>query len=278
MMNGLEEKYQRLQTILRDLESVLLAFSGGVDSTLLAKVAVDVLGNHAYAVTACASAAPEFQPADLAALIAKLGIQHQTQRYDELAIPHFQENPPDRCYHCKRYLFRQFVRLGRELGVRAVLDGSQADDVGAFRPGLRALQELGIRSPLREAGLTKAEIRALSQQLQLPTWNKPAMPCLATRVPYYTPITRAALTMISQAEAVLHDLGFDELRVRHHGQLARIELRPSDMRRVFAEHLETQLVTRFKALGYTYITLDLQGFRSGSLNETLPVRSETVAN
>ena len=277
-MNSLEEKYQRLQAILRDLESVLLAFSGGVDSTLLAKVAVDVLGNHVYAVTACASAAPEFQPAELAALIAKLGIQHQTQIYDELAIPHFQENPPDRCYHCKRYLFSQFVRLGRELGVRAVLDGSQADDVGAFRPGMRALQELGIRSPLREAGLTKAEIRALSQQLQLPTWNKPAMPCLATRVPYYTPITREALTMISQAEAVLRELGFDELRVRHHGQLARIELPSPDMRRVFAEHLETHLVTRFKALGYTYITLDLQGFRSGSLNETLPVRSETVAN
>ncbi len=277
-MNSLEEKYQRLQAILRVLESVLLAFSGGVDSTLLAKVAVDVLGNHAYAVTACASAAPEFHPAELAALVAKLGIQHQTQIYDELAIPHFQENPPDRCYHCKRYLFSQFVRLGRELGVRAVLDGSQADDAGAFRPGMRALQELGIRSPLREAGLTKAEIRALSQQLQLPTWNKPAMPCLATRVPYYTPITREALTMISQAEAVLRELGFDELRVRHHGQLARIELRPPDMRRVFEEHLETHLVTRFKALGYTYITLDLQGFRSGSLNETLPVMSETVAN
>jgi uncharacterized protein len=265
----LDEKYQRLQAILRDMQSVLVAFSGGVDSTLLAKVACDVLHENARAVTAWSEHYTEFNVQEFEGLVKSLGIAHQTLKYDEFVIPHFQENPPDRCYFCKHYLFSQFSQLAKQLGVRYVVDGSNLDDASDFRPGMKALQELGIRSPLREAQLTKQEIRTLSQQLQLPTWNKPSMPCLATRVPYDDPITPDVLRMIHEAETFLAQFHFTQLRVRHHGNLARIEVDKADTGRIVTEHLAEQIVTRLKALGFTYVTLDLQGFRSGSLNEVL---------
>lgn len=265
----IDQKYQQLQHILQAMESVLVAFSGGVDSTFVAKVACDVLGEYAQAATAWSEHYTEFNKQEFDELVKFLGVKHHTLKYTEFAIPHFQENPPERCYFCKRYLFEQFRQLAETQNLRHVVDGTNSDDTNDFRPGMQALRELGIRSPLKEAGLTKEEIRHLSQRLHLPTWNKPSMPCLATRVPYGTEITQDVLRMIHEAETFLNRFSFAQLRVRHHGNIARIEITREDMTRIFAEHLDERIVARFKEIGYTYVTLDLQGFRSGSLNEVL---------
>jgi uncharacterized protein len=267
----IEEKYQRLQQILLEMESVLVAFSGGVDSTFLAKVAYDLLKDKAQAVTAWSENYPEFNVQEFQQLVSSLGIRHHTLNYNEFVIPHFKENPPDRCYFCKHHLFDRFKHLAREQGLCYVADGSNLDDTYDFRPGIRALAELNIRSPLREAKLTKQEIRTLSKQLKLPTWNKPSMPCLATRVPYDKEITPEVLKMIHNAETFLSQFNFAQIRVRHHDNIARIEVTRDDMQRILAEHLDEQIISRFKEIGYTYVTLDLQGFRSGSLNEELKV-------
>ncbi|GAK57349.1 hypothetical protein U27_04314 [Candidatus Vecturithrix granuli] len=265
----LQAKYERLQQILREMGSALAAFSGGVDSTLLLKAAHDALDEQVQAVTAWSKRYHELDERELKQLTTALDIRHHIIRYDEMNIPHFRENSPERCYYCKRWLFERFTQLAKEYALQVVVDGSNLDDVDDFRPGMRALQELGVRSPLREAGLTKQEIRTLSQAMALPTWNKPAMPCLATRVPYYTEITSEVLRKVQAAEAYLKQLGFREFRVRHHDKIARIELPRQDMIRVFQEQLDQPIIAHFKEIGYTYITLDLQGFRSGSMNEVL---------
>jgi len=267
----LTEKYQRLQLSLAQYKSVAVAFSGGVDSTFLLKVAVDVLGpQKVLALTATSLIYPEFESEESRQLAQTFGVKQVQIEIDDLQIPEFAENTPRRCYHCKLALFGRFKELATEHGCQAVLDGSNLDDLDDYRPGQDATKELKIGSPLLEAELSKAEIRQLSKQLELPTWDKQAFACLASRFPYGTRITEERLQQVDRCENWLRENGFTNYRVRYHEQLARVEVPPTDISRLLDEQLREQLVTEFKAAGFTYVTLDLQGYRTGSLNETLP--------
>jgi len=265
-------KYGELQAILRDMGKVLVAYSGGVDSSLVLKAAHDVLGRKAVAVTASTEVhtARELREAREAA--AAMGVPLRVVRAKVLGRPAFAANPPDRCYHCKRALFSLFRGLAREKGIAYVLDGTNADDAGDFRPGMRALRALGIRSPLREAGLVKKEVRDLSRWLGLPTAGRPSLACLASRFPYGTPIDRRGLRRVGAAEEVLRELGFGQVRVRDHGTVARVEVEPGLIPRLAGKAVRTRLVRALKDLGWSYVALDLDGYRTGSLNEGLPLR------
>jgi uncharacterized protein len=270
MSSELEAKTQKLKKIFQTMERVLVAFSGGVDSTLLLKVARDTLGDkNVLAVTALSPLYPERELAAVKKLVETLGVKHQLIESNELEIPGFSKNPSNRCYYCKDKLFRELRDLAREEAIPFVVEGSTLDDDQDHRPGRIAIHELGIQSPLKEAKFTKTEVRELSKGLGLSTWDKPSFACLASRFPYGEEITEEGLRMVDEAEDFLFGLGFKQVRVRHYGNLARIEVLKEEMDRLMNDSLREKVVSHFKKIGYRYITLDLQGFRSGSMNEVL---------
>lgn len=264
-----QNKLDHLKQLLKEMKSLLVAYSGGVDSAFLLKIAVDTLGESVFAVTAESQIHPDFEIEGARELAQKLAVRHQVVQSTEMQDETFLKNPPDRCYHCKKHVFSELKALADQNGIPWIVDGSNADDVGDYRPGMRALKELKIRSPLKEAGLTKTEIRALSKQLGLPTWDRPAMACLASRIPYGTRITPEALKRVAEAERLLHKLGFRQVRVRDHGNIARIEVLPDKKDAFLDREITDLLVLKLKTLGYQYVTLDLEGYRMGSLNEVL---------
>ena len=264
------EKLNRLKEILQSMGKVLVAYSGGVDSTLLLRVAKDTLGQgNVLAVTALSPLYPERELTEAKKIAQSIGVDHLLIESNEMEIPGFSKNPPNRCYYCKRELFEKLVKLSKDHGIPFVVEGSTLDDQKDHRPGRVAIQELGIRSPLIEAMFTKGEVRQLSNALGLPTWDKPSFACLASRFPYGEEITTEELGMVDRAEEFLFSLGFKQVRVRHYQNLARIEVFPEEMGRLMEDGLREKVVSHLKRLGYKYVTLDLQGFRSGSMNEVL---------
>jgi uncharacterized protein len=267
--SDLAAKRQRMEAILKELSSVAIAFSGGVDSTLLVAEARRVLGrDNVLAVTASSETYIPSELAEAKALAARLDVRHEIIETRELDVEHFRDNPPNRCYYCKKELMERIIVIARERGLAAVCDGANADDTKAWRPGLRAAAELGVRSPLKEAGLAKDDVRAISRELGLPTWNRPAMACLASRFPYGRPLTAEAFERVAAAEDVLRKLGFVGFRVRDHDTVARIEVAPADISKAAGE-LRDRIAHDLKALGYAYVALDLEGYRPGAMDEVL---------
>ena len=270
-MDEFAVKRKRLYAILKDLDSVVVAYSGGVDSTYLLAASLEALGGeNVLAVTAVSPTYPASEQAEASALASKLGARQRSIHTAELDDPRFASNPPERCYYCKTHLFQDLAEIARSEGLRHVVYGATEDDLGDHRPGMHAARDLGARAPLLEAGLDKDDVRTLSRGMELPTWDKPAMACLASRFPYDATITAEALGSVEQAEDFLRkEVGVRQVRVRHHGTIARLEVDPSDLPTLLGEGSRERIVARLKELGYAYITVDLEGFRSGSMNEVL---------
>ncbi len=260
-------KLTKLKEILKPLPTVIVAFSGGIDSTLLLKIAHDVLGNNVIAITAASPSMPATELEEAQALAQTIGVDHILLPGRETEDPRYRANTPERCYFCRQITLTEIRGYAHKNGFQIILDGNNADDIGDYRPGRKAAQEHGVRSPLQEVGLTKTEIRELAKTLGLSNWNKPAAACLSSRVPYGTPITPAILAQIDRAEAALQQMGFGQLRVRHHNAVARLEIHPNEFNAALKKR--EAIIAALKAAGYTYITLDLAGFRSGALNEVL---------
>jgi len=269
-LQSIGHKMKRLKEIIGKMDSLLVAFSGGVDSSFLLKVARETLGPaKVVAVTARSPVYPKREYAAARKLAEGMDVQHLFIDSDELDLPQFAANPVNRCYHCKRELFTELKEIARKMNLSSIAEGSTVDDEKDFRPGMRAIREMSIRSPLREAGLNKVEIRSQSREFGLPTWNKPSLACLASRLPYGDRITIEVLGQIEEAEQFLIGLGFSQVRVRHHGKTSRIEVPPEEIVLLLESNTRTRVVDKLKAIGFTYVTVDLQGFRSGSMNEVL---------
>jgi uncharacterized protein len=273
---AVEDKYRRLLAVLRELESVVVAFSGGVDSTLLARAAKDALGDRAVLVTADSETYPAGELEEARRLAGAIGLRHLVVRTDELANPDYARNGANRCFFCKEELFAHLAPIAEREGCRALVYGANVDDLGDHRPGMQSARQRGVRAPLIEAGLTKTEIRELSRTLGLATWDKPSFACLSSRFQYGDPITAEKLRRIDDAEAFLRTLGFRQFRVRHHDRLARIELAHEELGRLWEDDRHARIVARFRELGYVYVTVDLAGFQSGSANLLLRLRPPTA--
>jgi uncharacterized protein len=264
-------KEQKLREIFRTLGSVIVAYSGGVDSSYVAYVANSELGPRAICITGESASLPSYQRAEMERVVSEFGFHHEIVQTEELENPSYRANNADRCYFCKDELYGKLESIAASRRIECIVDGSTTDDIDDFRPGRQAATQHAVRSPLIEVGMSKSEVRELSRRAGLPTWDKPASPCLSSRIAYGTTVTIERLSKIDRGEAILREFGFKEFRVRHHDTLVRLEISPAEMDRVLRKEVIEQLAARFRELGFKYVTLDLQGFRSGSMNEVLPI-------
>lgn len=264
-----EKKLNQLKMYLKSLGSVAVAFSGGVDSTFLLRMARDALGDNVIAITAKSHSFPKRELEGAKLFCGKMGIRQLIFDFNELSVDGFCQNPPNRCYLCKRELYNRMIEIVEKQGILHIVEGSNMDDTGDYRPGMEAVKESGIKSPLQKAGFYKEEIRKLSKELGLPTWGKPSFACLSSRFAYGEPITAEKLAMVEQAEQLLFDRGFSQARVRIHDRTARIEVLPEELENLVAKGVREEIVTKLKSYGFTYVSMDLEGYRTGSMNEML---------